>query len=194
MSDVLDPIELALARLPSQYRGTPANESNDEKQLRALLTPAADFQATARAVLAGLSIDTAIGAQLTLLGKLVGRPRAGITDDDVYRRYVRAQIAANKSDGLNRDILTIARLVIDDPAADLTLRNEGVATYVLSVDGIALSTTVAAVLMALLRKATADGVRPILEYSTATPANTLHWGTSGTWGTSVWARATDKEI
>lgn len=194
MSDVLDPIELALARLPSQYRGTPEKESNDEQQLRVLLAPVAEFLATARAVRDGLSIDTAVGAQLTALGKLVGRPRAGITDDDVYRRYVRAQIAANKSDGLNRDILTIARLVIDDPAVDLTLRREGIATYVLAVDGIALPDTVAAVLMALVRKATSDGVRPILEYSTATPANTLHWGTSGTWGASVWARATDKEI
>lgn len=169
-------------------------DSNTQKALRAWLAPAPELEATMQAVLTERSVDTAVGAQLDVVGALVGRPREGVTDDEIYRRYVRAQITANKSDGIIEDILTIARLVVDDEDATFVLRNEGTAAYTLAVEGVAITNEVAAVLMKLLLKATSGGVRPILEYSTAPPATVLRWSTQGVWGTAVWARATDREI
>lgn len=169
-------------------------DSNMQKAIRALLSPANDLEIAMQQVLTLRSVDNARGAQLDVLGRIVGRARQGIADDEVYRRLVRAQISANKSDGLIEDILTIARLVVNDPDATMVLRNEGIATYTLSVEGIALSDEIAGVLMELLLKATSAAVRVILEYSTADPGDVLRWGTQGVWGTGVWARAIDTEI
>lgn len=193
----IDMVALALSRLPSQYRvrcdGT-TQETNNQKVIRILLSPAAELEAACLAVLTQSSIETAVGAQLTVLGKRVGRPRNGITDDDIYRRYVRAQISANKSDGIIGDILTVARLVLNDPTATLKLRNTGTAAFVLEVGGIALPTEIAAVLMTMILRAVGGGVRPILEYSTQPPENVLRWTTQGIWSTGLWSRATDREI
>lgn len=169
-------------------------DTNTQKALRAVLAPAAALEAAMQQVLTERSIDTAVGAQLTAIGARVGRAREGVTDDEIYRRYVRAQIAANKSDGVQRDILTVARLVVGDPAATLVLRNEGAAAYTLEVGGVALPAAVAAVLIELIRRATAGGVRPILEWSTAAPSAVLRWDTQGVWDTGLWADATDREI
>lgn len=190
----IDHIALALARLPHQYRGAdPEHETNTQKAIRALLAPAAALEATMQQVLRERSVDTAIGVQLEAIGNLVGRPREGVLDDEIYRRYIKAQISANKSDGLISDMLTIARLVVG-PGPTLVLRNEGAACFVLSVDG-AITDEVAAVLMEMLIRAASGGVRPILEYSTEAPEDVLRWSDPSTvWGTAVWARAADKEF
>jgi Protein of unknown function (DUF2612) len=169
-------------------------ESNTQKVLRVLLSPAADLEAAMQQVLTERSIDTAVGAQLDAIGARVGRSREGVTDDEIYRRYVRAQIAANKSDGTMRDIYTVARLVVDDPAAILVIKNEGPATFVLAVHGIALSAAVAKVMFQLMRRAASGGVRALLEYTTADPGDVLFWSTQGVWGTQLWAGAVDREI
>lgn len=188
-----DHIAAAIVRLPHMYRGNGTTETNTEKVLRALLAPAADLEAAMQAVLTQRSIDNAVGVQLDAIGKRVGRAREGVTDDEIYRRFVRAQISANKSDGLIEDILTITRLVVDDDAAALVNYNTGAAAFILRVEGVALSDAVAAVLIELLIQAAADGVRPILGYSTGSPATRARWGSSN-WGVGRWSRAVDKEI
>src|SRR6185295_16570081 len=87
-------------------------ETNTQKLLRVWLTPAADLEQALLSVLAGLNVETATGFMLTILGKWVGRERNGVTDDGIFRRYVKAQISANKSDGTGEDVLTVARLVL----------------------------------------------------------------------------------
>lgn len=170
------------------------SETNTQKILRILLKPAVALEAAMQQVLYLRSIDTAVGAQLDVIGSLVGRAREGVTDDEIYRRYCRSQITANKSDGIIDEMILIGELVVDDVAATITLRNEGIATFVLSVDGVAITDAVAAVLIEFLLKAASGGVRPILEYSTSDPALVGHWTTQGTWGSALWARAIDKEI
>jgi hypothetical protein len=173
-----DHVAAAIARLPHMYRGaSSALETNTQKVLRALLSPAAALESAMRQVLTLRSIDTAVGAQLEAIGDLVGMPRQSVADDEIYRRYVRAAIATNKSDGVTEDILTIARLVVNDGAATLSNKNQGIAAFVLVVGGIAFSDAVATVLVTLLRRAAADGVRPVLEYSASTPSTTFTFDT-----------------
>lgn len=193
----IDHVEAALDRLPHQYRqrcdGEPG-ESNTQKLIRVLMSPAADLENTQLAVLNNLNIDNARGFLLDIIGKWVGRPRNGVADDEIYRRYVRAQVSANKSDGIINDILTVASLVIDDEDAVLTLRNEGTAAYTLQVGAIALTLEIARVLVQLLLKATSAGVRMVVEYSSDPPGDALYWDTQGVWDTGLWWSVTDKEI
>lgn len=187
MTDPLDHIALAISRLPHMYRG---GNSNTEKAIRALLSPAPQLAQAMWDALYQRSVDTAVGVQLDAIGALVGRPRNGIADDEIYRRYCRAQIRANKSDGVIEDILAVARLVLNDDTAALVIRNHGNGASTLEVRAV-LSEAVAAVLLDLLIKATSGGVRRILEYSPAAPSTVGRWTTQGTWGSAVWGRAID---
>lgn len=171
------------------------SETNSQKIIRILLKPAAALEAAMLQVLYLRHIDTAVGAQLDVIGTIVGRARQGITDDEIYRRYVRAQITANKSDGLIDEMILIGELVVDDVAATITLRNEGIATFVLSVGGVAITDAVAGVLVDELIRAASGGVRPILEWIVGDPADVGRWsGAGSTWSGCNWAHVTDKEI
>lgn len=161
-------------------------ESNTQKVLRVLLTPAAALEAAMMAVLTQRSVNNAIGVQLTTIGKIVGRTGRN-PDDEIERRLTRAQISVNKSSGLIEDILTVARLVIADPGASMELDNTGSAAYVLRVEGVAVTAAVADVLVQMVGKATSAGVGAIVGYTTGPAASRMRWG-SGTWGQN-WSRA-----
>ena len=191
---VVDYVAHALSRLPHMYRSSdPSKPTNVEKDLAARLGPANTLGAAMRAVLTQRNIDTAVGAQLDVLGAWVGRPRNGVTDDEIYRRYIRAQILTNKSDGVIGDILGVARAVLGD-GGTIVNSNTGCAAYVLRVEGLAVADDVAAVLVELVLQATSDGVRAVIEWSSADPTTTLYWDTQGVWDTAVWFNATDKEL
>lgn len=168
-------------------------DSNTQKMLRVLLSPAAELEACMMAVLTQRSIDTAVGAQLTVLGKIVGRDSRD-PDDEIERRLVRAQISVNKSDGLVTDKITIARLVIGDPAAHIVINNLGNGATILRVENVALTTEVAAVLIRLLLRAVSDGVRQLVGFTTVDPTTVLRWSTQGVWGTAVWGAIREREI
>lgn len=168
-TDPVDLIALAISRLPHMYRGDAAHETNQQKMLRALLSPApALAQAMIDVIIQG-TIDDAQGVQLDEIGALVGRARQGVTDDEIYRRYIRAQVAANKSDGVIDDILNVAGLVIGDAPGVVVLRNEGIAAFVLNAISTGIGDAVAQVLIELVIKATDAGVRAIVEYAPETP-------------------------
>lgn len=152
-------------------------ETNTQKVIRVLMTPAAGMEAVMQQVLLLRSVDTAVGVQLDAIGSLVGRARQGVTDDEIYRRYCRAQIVANRSNGVIATILLIADLIINDPAATLTLHNEGIATFALEVGGIALDPAVASVVIELVLKGASAGVRAIIEYATSPPASVFRFDT-----------------
>lgn len=166
-------------------------DSNTQRALRIVLQPFVDLQAAMFAVITQRSVDNARGVQLTTIGKIVGRT-GRVLDDEIERRYVRAQISVNKSDGLVEDILTVARLVVDDPAATIALDNTGTAAYVLRIEGVAVPDDAAAVLVQLVLKATSAGVRAVVVWE-MDPSTTGRWGI-GTWGTSTWGRSRDEEF
>lgn len=161
--------------------------SNIRKMLTAIVAPIQDLEDAIQTAITQRTIDDAVGAQLSQLGKLVRQRRQGIADDEVYRRYVRARIATNKSDGQGETIYNIARLVLGETDHELWFDNQGAAAYVLRVEAAPLDDELADVLIAFLRQATSAGVRAVLEYVTENPDTVGRWTSQGTWGTAVWA-------
>ena len=140
--------------------------------LTALVTPCTAIEAAFQQLFTERFVDTAIGAQLDIVGKIVGQDRNGMSDDD-YRRYCRARIATNRSRGTVEDLLKIAGLVIGDPAATLVEDTQGVAAYVLRWGATVPPANVADILIDFLTAADAAGVRGILESLSDTEPNTL---------------------
>lgn len=140
--------------------------SNFQKFVAALAEPFQDLETAWHQMLAMRDVNQSQGVHLSTLGKLVGRPRSVVGDDEIYRRLVRAQVAVNKSTGRIDELLAICELVVFDPSAEYVLDNQGNAAYVIRIEGIALDWAVATLLVSLLRKATAGGVRVILEWWT----------------------------
>lgn len=74
-----------------------------------VLAPQAQALEDAGQELFGLyDIDASEGAQLDLVGRLVGQPRAGL-DDATYRLYLRARIIANRSSGGPEELYAVMR-------------------------------------------------------------------------------------
>jgi hypothetical protein len=118
------------------------------------------------------SIDNAFGAVLDTLGALVGQPRNGLDDAD-YRRYIRARIVANKSNSTVEDLILIARLILNDPAATVVVDQEGAAAVVVRIEDLAVEESLAETLISFLRTSKAAGDRLILQTSTAAPEDWL---------------------
>lgn len=119
-------------------------------------------------------VDSAFGAQLDVLGLIVGRPRGGMEDED-YRAWLKAQIRANRSAGSASDILAVL-LLIFGADADYEIREWWPATFTVTVhDELTISPRV---LLAILQQAKSAGVRLVLEYTTEDPAETFTFATA----------------
>lgn len=147
--------------------------NNTQKILAALLKPSVKLEAAQQQLATMRGVDDATGFTLTLNGKLVGQEREGVTEDELFRRYVRARVSSNKSDGVGEDALTIARLVITETGAELVFDNQGAAAYVLRIDAVDVGWDAIKVLIRLLRRATSAGVRAMVEWLPQPPAETF---------------------
>lgn len=153
------------------------SQTPEELFLAALVEPlqgAADMEAQVRL---GLTVDAAVGVQLTAIGKIVGVARNGVTDDDIFRRHVRAQIATNSSHGTIENLITIASLIVYDEAATFVIDNHGIAALTMSVEDVAVTFAISELLMTFLRRAVAGGVRIILETQNHTDADAFTFDT-----------------
>ena len=135
-----------------------------EKFVAALVVPCQDVEDAFQQLLTECDLDTATATQLDQLGKLVGRPREGVTDDEVYRRLIMAQIVANRSDGLINTMHEIAGFIVADDNALLLLLNHGVAAFTYRVEDVTLSTETVYYLLKIMKQAVSAGVRIILEF------------------------------
>jgi len=136
--------------------------NNIQKLLTAWLAPFQDIENCLQQLVTERSVDDSVGAQLDVLGKIVGQSRLG-QDDDLYRRYIRARISANRSKGRISDILRVSDLIVYDDAATYVLDNEGAAAYVLRVEGTTVTIPVLQALAYFLRSATSAGVRSMVQ-------------------------------
>lgn len=152
----------ALARLCQQFKGKPGIE--------ALVSVFAQRYNTLEAVFWALltqrTLDSAIGAQLDVIGNLVGQQRNGILDDDLYRRYIRARIVTNNSRGRIEDLIKVSRLVVNNTTVQIIVNLSGVASVVVRINLARLEWGVAAVLIDFLRHTVVGGDRPVLEFET----------------------------
>ncbi|HEY3802246.1 MAG TPA: hypothetical protein VGL61_06540 [Kofleriaceae bacterium] len=115
----------------------------------------------------------AVGAQLDVLGKIVGQVRLGSSDDD-YRRYIQARIAANRASGKREELINVAKLVLSDPTVKILLNQEGTATARMLLNGT-VSSDVAGIVLAMCTAAVALGVRLVVEWMPSPPANTFRF-------------------
>jgi hypothetical protein len=155
-----------LSALITELEGAP---NNVVKLLTALLTPINDLEQVMMAVLTQRNIDTAVGAQLDIVGKVVGQSRQGL-DDDTYRRYCRARVVANRSSGVTEDLIKVADLIVYDDDATYIVKNEGTATVRLRVDGIAITDDLATVLYKFERASASGGVRIVVQWGRSVPS------------------------
>lgn len=137
-----------------------------------IMVPLQEVQDVFQQLLTECDVNTGVGAQLDVIGNLVGGrirgQRKGLSDD-VYRTNIRAMVSVNKSGATINELLAIARLVILDDTVDLEFDNHGSAAYTMILVGdvdLQLATTVAA----FLQRATAAGVRASVQYGISPPA------------------------
>lgn len=170
----VDHVQEALDRLPTQY----TTDTGVTTLLAKLAGPAQAIENTLQDMLVDRAVDTAEGAQLDIIGKLVGQPRNG-QDDDVYRRYIRARIKTSRSKGIVEDLIRIATLVIDDLDARIWVDQQGVAAVSIVVQDAGIDEDTAAATISFLRLAIAGGVRVILESSPSPPDETFTFDEEG---------------
>lgn len=102
-SRILDHTRAALDRLAEQYKGKPLLEG----VIRVLSTRVQKAEDVLwQLFLQMRDIDNAEGAQLDVIGKIVGQPRDGSLDPE-YRKRIRARIRANKSHGTPPDLMAV---------------------------------------------------------------------------------------
>lgn len=160
---VYDHEATALARLAQYLRDKP----NTTAVLGAFTAQHQDLETAVQQLLVDRTLDNAFGEQLDILGDLVGQPREG-ADDTTYRQRVRARVALNRSSGTSPELIALFLLLV--PTATLKLRDEWPAALTLEVNGVAVTSATAAILVYFLRLAKVGGVRAILEWGEAPPA------------------------
>lgn len=140
--------------------------SNFELLLQILLVPAQDLENTMVAV-RDESVDTAVGVNLeNKYGKVVGLRRSAsplfATDDDTYRRGIRAQIQTNDSIGQREQLIRIAQLIVDDDTTTIAIRRDGTATLNVQVMDAAVLSATETLLVDFLTRAVSNGVRVVV--------------------------------
>lgn len=161
-----------------------------EQLLSVLIAPAQAIEDTAQQMLTERYVDTAVGAQLDIIGRIVGQDRDGLVDDD-YRRFIRARIAANDSDGTIEDLILISFLIVYDGNVTYTVDNQGVAGVMMRLTGAAVADVNADILIKFLDRAVSGGVRVVLEYSDQPPSTWFRWDVGPGWDAGVLVTDTD---
>lgn len=184
---VLNHLTNALERLAQQYKGKPFIEGI----LRVLAGEMQEIEVVLQDLLGMQNIDTADGAQLDVLGRIVMQDREGASDDD-YRIRIRAKILVNKSSGTADELIDIFTLLISDSTmvgATVSVDEYPPASVVVRIGGIMLTLPVASRLAQILKQARAAGVRGELRYYTAPPAGSFTFNGTPAQGfnNGVWA-------
>jgi hypothetical protein len=170
-------------------------KSNQEKALIALLSPSQPLEDAAQGALHGMDVNNARGVHLDRVGAKVGEERAGESNDEVYRRYVRSKVSTNRSNSNIPDIIRVARTIVPEtPPGGIVNDNVGHGAFILRIEGVAVDAGAARVLVRNVLKSAGAGVRAIVGYTAGAPSSRARWSTQGTWGSGRWSRVRSKEI
>jgi hypothetical protein len=155
-------LEEALDQLLEQFKGRPRLEA----MIASYMTQIQDLETAFHDLLTERFISTAIGAQLDGIGQIVVLPRNGLTDEE-YRTALRGKIRVNLSNGTPPELITIVRLMVNDPALLIRLVEVEETTVEIEVLEGTLFPTNPELIGAFLILAKAAGVRIIFRYSYA---------------------------
>lgn len=158
--------------------------NNQQKYLVVIGNEAQAMEDTLQQIYSGYWIDEAVGEQLDVLGRVVGQERGGMVDAD-FRRLIRARISVNRSKGTVKDVITVAKLVVDDETVYYKVDQVGSAGFALYLLDQPVSNDVAALTLKMLQDTKAGGVRIILEWTPEPIADSLIWD-EGNWDDDKW--------
>lgn len=165
LQPITDHAPQAVSQLPTQRR-----RPRFEAFVRLLATRIQALEDVFWSILGGRMLDSAVGAQLDVLGAIVGVRRGGL-DDDAFRLLVRVRIRLNRSAGTGDDVLEVFRLLLGDASNTLTLREYPPASFELHVGGQLPVDHARA--LEILRDARAVGVSGVLVWSAHPDADTF---------------------
>lgn len=186
LTEITDHAGEAVARLPMQHRDQPGIEA----MVRALAAQAQEIETAIIDLLLDRTVETAIGVHLDRIGDIVGETRDGETDDEIYRRRVRARIYANRSSGTAEELIRIVHVLqtTNERAENkAVISRQDIAHVVVKIEprvgleGGATPAAVADVMIAFLRDAKVAGVRLILESTPYGIDETFVWDTGPGW-------------
>jgi len=98
----IDHVTAGLSLLPSQWEDKPVING----VLAAWLTPINETEQNALDVRDGFNINTAVGAQLDIIGEYFNEPRAGRSDEE-YRNAILSIIASSNGSGTPSDLINL---------------------------------------------------------------------------------------
>jgi hypothetical protein len=167
LAKVTDHVDAAVSRLIEQYRDKPLFRKLVEiTGARAQILEDALWQ-----LFTERSVETAVGEQLDMLGRVVGQPRQSFADDD-YRLHIRARVKLNRSSGTVPELLEIFRLVTPG-GTTLKFVPRFPAGFRLSLGVTGFTSAQILLLLNFLRAARAGGVWGTLHWITTTEAETF---------------------
>ncbi len=163
-------VERALDRLTEQFK----NKKNIENLIRVLTNPIQELEDVLCQLLFERSLDTAEAEQLNVLGRIVGQPRRDLIDER-YRRYIRARVRVNRSNGVVEDLIRILRLIVDDTVS-IVIQPDFPAALFIELLG-PVSDEEGTDLFALLVESISGGIRLTLQHLTTTPEDSFQCST-----------------
>lgn len=120
----IDVLTSGMGKLLYQWKDSP----NLQALMRALLLQLKDVETTFYQLLNQRGIYTAFGAQLDVLGKLVGETRNG-RDDETFRQAILGGISVNRASGTINDVKYTAKIISNSSFAAL-FEHYPLATYI----------------------------------------------------------------
>ncbi|MFW6031538.1 MAG: DUF2612 domain-containing protein [Myxococcota bacterium] len=181
MSGPFDHVEDHAAEIPelllTQFRGKPRIED----LAKALTSGVQGTEDAIHEVATERALSSAEGTQLDGVGEIVGRGRAGLSDD-AYRAVLRAQVRVLLSSGTGEELLTIARLIMGaDAPGPVTWLERYPAAGAMVVDEV---TPVApSIMVEMLQAARTGGVRLVMEFppTSGTQSNAFELDSADEW-------------
>jgi hypothetical protein len=159
-----------LNRLLYQFQGKPRLEA----LVTAILEQVQDCEDVVEQLLSDRQIDTATGATLDVIGKIVGQDRQG-RDDPTYRIWIRARIIINRATGVTEDFYAILAAICSNPTVgDFRVIDEYLAGFRI-FSGAATDVPVATML-AIINLIRGAGISMNLVYTGADPVFKLDIG------------------
>jgi hypothetical protein len=165
VSPSTDHVERGLAKFLGQFRNKPLLSA----LLRSYLRRVQEVEDATWEVIYNRLLDNAEGVQIDIIGRIVGRGRNNLSDND-YKIAVRAQIRINRSSGRPEDVIDVARLSLPYVFTFSYEEIYPAAIYMQVYGGVDFNVVV---LFNNLVKAKAGGVKLWLNTSPEGPENTF---------------------
>lgn len=165
--------ETAISRLIAQDRSgsglpdlTDPTLSNTEQLIAIFVAEVQELETVFLQLFEETTLDTAVGAQLDNLGRIVGRERADETDTE-YRNRLRAQVQLNLSSGTVEQVLAAVVLSLGNSISLIMTEGE-VAEFEIEVTE-SITPEIAARVALVLGTAKGGGIKANLKYFDETP-------------------------